>query len=431
MTLLSLCQNVAYDLGVNAPVAPLFGSKVPVAQRLFAQARRAAQSVYRRAPWVALTIEYTFTADGVSDYPLPGDFGRMINDTLWERSRYWALRGSMSPQQWQRYKSSIYGRATIWRRWRIRVPSGDGAGTPATFSIDPPIPATDFTSSFVFEYVSKNWCVSQAAGQPQTMASDWTSDNDTAVIDEWLIELETRWRMMRRLGFAYDEDQDEANREIDKAIARDGGTATLDMVPAYKRDDFIGQYTLGAFPPVPPSGSTDTVGTAPIRLGPAPPSDPLLPGPPQTPPAGAPPVDRNSGGVRPMPRMPLAPVPPAPSAVAVDAALWGADEPLLLPEGLAGWRPQPQPRPPLGPAPVPRIVAQGTPELPARNAAAPLVPPPPPVAPRRRRRPRPAAPPRLVSAPVQLPRLVNAPPPPPLPLLPVKPRRLPQPLSDE
>lgn len=318
MTLLSICQSVAMDLGVNLPQPPVFGSRMPVAQRLFAQARRAAQSLYRRAPWVELVTEHTFTAAGESDFPLPPDFGWMVDDTLWERSRYWSLRGSMSPQRWQLYRSSIYGRATIWRRWRVRLPSGSNSGTAPVFSIDPPISASDNASQFVFEYVSKNWCVSNMAGQPQVMTNDWTSDSDTSVLDEWLIELDTRWRMLRRLGLAYDDDQDEAEREIDKAVARNGGGAILDLVPTMKRDDFIGQYTLGAFPPGPqPPPSQPSVnllaGPRPILGAPPAPPVPIQPAPPPAP-VDEPPVQvtRRRRPAPPGIRRMAAFVPPAP-----------------------------------------------------------------------------------------------------------------------
>jgi hypothetical protein len=278
MSLLSICQNVSYDLGIDEARPPIFGSAVPVARRLFAQARRAAEALHRRTAWSAMIIEHEFTAAGNSDFPLPADFAWMVDDTLWERSRYWALRGVQSPQRWQLYKSSIYGRATIWRRWRIRVATGAGAGTPTVFSIDPPIVPGDNTSRFVFEYVSKNWCVSALNG---AMSPVWTSDNDTSILDEWLIELSTRWRMLRRMGLSYDEDQDECDREWDKAVARDGGTAILDLVPRAKRDDFIGQYTLGAFPPVPARQAPTTLLTPPpparILGQPPPPAGPLLP----------------------------------------------------------------------------------------------------------------------------------------------------------
>ena len=370
MTLLSICQSVAADLGVNLPRPPVFGSQAPAAQRLYAQARRAAQSLYRRAPWVELITEHVFTASGVSDYPLPDDFGWMVDDTLWERSRYWALRGSMSPQKWQLYKSSIYGRATIWRRWRIRIPSGSGAGAAPMFSIDPQISATDNTSSFVFEYVSKNWCVSRVAGQAQTMASDWTSDNDDSVLDEWLIELGTRWRVMHRLGLDYADDQDEAEREIDKAVARNGGGAILDLVPAHKRDDFIGQYTLGAFPPVPPADPMAAIAAPRSRLGPpgspAPPSMPLLPVRP------APLQFEGEPATRPrLPRRIARPGPPGirPAAAFVPPLVPSASGPLLAPASVLV-------------APVP--VVQGA-SMPAERdrihpqAAWPAPPPPPPA----------------------------------------------------
>lgn len=249
MTLYSICTNVALDCGVDLPPGAITGSRAPAAQRLLLQAKRAAKSLFNAAPWSALTIEHVFTADGCSDFPLPPDFDRMIDDTLWERTRYWALRGAMSPQQWQVYRSSIYGRATIERRWRIRIPSGQGAGSALMFSVDPQLGATDTTTTFVFEYVSQNWC----KGADGTMKSDWSADTDTAVYGEYLIELGTRWRILRRLGLAYDEEKDEYQRQLDQAIARDAGTAVLSLVPS-SRTVFIGPYNVPdtGFGPVPP-----------------------------------------------------------------------------------------------------------------------------------------------------------------------------------
>jgi len=248
MSLATICENVASDLGIDDIVPPVFGSRVPAARRLVAQARRALWALVRRAAWADLVVEHEFTANGTSLYPTPPDLLKVINETVWERTRYWAMRGALSPQQWQRYRSSIYGRATIWRRWRIRVPSGSPLGTPAEFMVDPLVASTDFASQFVYEYQSA-WAVRQPDG---TIAADWSDDDDTALVDEMLLELGTRWRMMRRLGLAYDEERDEYEREVDKAVARDGGSATLNLVPFY-REDFIGQYSLGAFPPSPPA----------------------------------------------------------------------------------------------------------------------------------------------------------------------------------
>lgn len=157
---------------------------------------------------------------GQSDYTLPTDFERPIDNTMWDRSRYWAMRGPQSPQQWQLYKSSYIGQATIQRRYRFR--SINGA---VTFSIDP-VP-TDNKAALVFEYVSNAWCQS-SGGTPQT---SWLADTDTGILSEYLISLGVRWRMLRRLGMSYNEELDEYEREVTKAMAHDGGAAVLSLVP--------------------------------------------------------------------------------------------------------------------------------------------------------------------------------------------------------
>ncbi len=240
MSLLTICQAAILNIGVeNAPVLDaVVDNDTPMARRIFQMARRAGESLAKKANWTSLVVEHVFTASGQTMFVLPSDFRSMVNDTLWDRSRYWALRGALSPQQWQVYKSSIIGTATIEQRWRIRIPSGLGAGTAAEFQIDPNIAATD-NSTFVFEYVSNNWCES-ATGTPQPQ---WAHDTDVALLDEDLIELGVIWRLMRRLGLSYEEEREEYEREVDKAVARDGGTATISIVPN-PRLILVGPYNI-------------------------------------------------------------------------------------------------------------------------------------------------------------------------------------------
>ncbi len=348
MTLLSIAQNACNNLGVNVPTS-IIGNTDPAATRLFQMARREGANLSTRANWTALITEHVFFADGSSDYMLPTDFRSMIDDTLWDRTRFWRMRGAMSPQQWQLYKSSIIGRATIERRWRIRVPSGAAAGEATSFSIDPAIGATDTSSQFVFEYVSLNWCRSgvnlsfyqllpvtgqhgsayaigdrfeiiggtplatpspyapdsraigvvtsldtggtgiataevlypgvysvlpgfgalslalTGAGAGATFAvnattfppiangpagqRDWAADTDTSLLDEDLIELGVIWRLARRLGLAYDEELSEYQSQVGQAVARDGGTAILNLAP-YDNLTLVGPYNIqeGNFP---------------------------------------------------------------------------------------------------------------------------------------------------------------------------------------
>src|SRR5689334_17150818 len=159
MTLLSACTNAVNAAGF-VPPSSIIGNTEPAALRLLQMARRTAKSMVSalNGGWTALVLEHVFIANGSSDYALPSDFGWLVDDTLWDRSRFWQMRGAMSPQEWQMYKSSVWGQAFLQRRWRIRVPSGAAAGEATVFSIDPAISSTDTSSVFVFEYVTKNWC---------------------------------------------------------------------------------------------------------------------------------------------------------------------------------------------------------------------------------------------------------------------------------
>lgn len=292
MTLLSICQAVCNSIPVAAPTS-IVGNSNETAVLLLALANRAGETLSRRPQngWVASQQEFTFTINAVApqtgtvantgpggtavvsglsgvssvaakswvasgtglpnnsivtavtpttvtvglpasqtgagtfqfaqaDYQLPADFRKPIDDTFWDRTRYWQMRGPMSPQQWQLYKSSIIGKSTLERRYRfLRV---NGA---TTLSIDPN--PFDNGSRIVFEYISNAWCQS-AGGTAQT---SWQADTDTGILDEYLIQLDLQWRVLNRLGMAYQEEADEAERQIRIALAADGGAPTLSLAP--------------------------------------------------------------------------------------------------------------------------------------------------------------------------------------------------------
>jgi hypothetical protein len=106
------------------------------------------------------------------------------------------------------------------------------------FSIDP-VP-TDNGAALVFEYVSTAWCQS-SGGATQTL---WEADTDTGILDEYLMTLGVRWRMMRRLGFSYAEELDEYEREVSKAMAKDGGAAILDLVQGNNPINLLGPWNI-------------------------------------------------------------------------------------------------------------------------------------------------------------------------------------------
>lgn len=172
------------------------------------------------AAGVALTF-------GQFAYPLPSDFLRIITDTEWDRGRRWPMIGPRTPQQWQLYKSGLIGTATFQRRWRIKQLT-QLAGEPTDYFCIDPVPSDNGTP-LVFEYVSNAWCRSSTG----TLQTRWLADTDVGLLDEYLIALDARWRFLNRLGLAYSAERDEAEREIAKAWANDGGMPILDMAPKY------------------------------------------------------------------------------------------------------------------------------------------------------------------------------------------------------
>lgn len=218
MSLLTICQSVANDTPVDKP-SVIVGSTNETARLLLSCAQKAGESLYRSYNWLALQTEHTFsTVAAQADYSLPSDYGRLINQSLWDRDNYEELRGPLSPQEWQAYKSSVLANtSTIWSRFRIRNVSGT-----VKFSLHPtPTSVRDL----VFEYVSKHWCESSGG----TGQNAWQADSDVGVLDEYLIELGARWRFLSRLGLPYAEERKEYDDELRTAMARDGGAPVLSL----------------------------------------------------------------------------------------------------------------------------------------------------------------------------------------------------------
>jgi hypothetical protein len=65
------------------------------------------------------------------------------------------------------------------------------------------------------------------ANRRAALQSAWVVDSDTGIPDEYLIKLELRWRVLRRLGMSYADELDEYERAVAKALAHGGGAAIL------------------------------------------------------------------------------------------------------------------------------------------------------------------------------------------------------------
>lgn len=232
MTLLTIAQTVAQEAGVSSPSA-VVGSTDQTAVQLLALINRSGKVLARRA-WQVLQKEYTFSlVASQAAYNFPTDLGYFQDYTIWDRTQFWALRGSLTGTQWQQYKSGLQS-TTPRQRFRIKL---------GQIYIDPTPSSTD---SMVIEYVSNFW-VAVTAAPTAGVKSAFTLDTDVSLIDEEAIKMDTLWRFLNRKGLAYAEEKDQADRYIAEIFGNDAPRA-----PANFGGDYL--YPWPPLPTVPVTG---------------------------------------------------------------------------------------------------------------------------------------------------------------------------------
>ncbi|MGE4259213.1 MAG: hypothetical protein AB7F19_07715 [Candidatus Babeliales bacterium] len=234
MSLLTVCQNVASATGFGS-ITSVIGNSDPTAKQLLALVQRAGNILARVGQWPILEIQYLFnTANGVAEYSFPADFDYIIRDTVWNRNEFDIIRGPLTAQEWQNYKSGIIGSGIVKQRYRIKRAS---AAIANRFVLDPTPTAVE---ECVFEYVSKNWIAD--AGLTTTYQT-YQDDTDVSLIDEALLELSLAWRFKREKGLDYAIDLKDYETQVEQAKSRDGTAPTIYMGRKYSYR-LIGPYNI-------------------------------------------------------------------------------------------------------------------------------------------------------------------------------------------
>lgn len=215
MTLLTICQHVADDVGVERPET-IIGNPERTAKRLLRAATRECQFLAKQ-DWSVLQREHEFqTVAGVDAYDLPDDFESLLSDTSWDKSNYWQVRGGLTAKEWQFRKNALIATTAVRKRFRIKR----GSGNKRQYFLEPTPTAVE---DQVFEYRSKAWCQSSTS----VIQTEWLADTDTALLDEDLIELGVLWRYLKRIGQSYGEEFDEHNLTGRQMLSQDRAPRTL------------------------------------------------------------------------------------------------------------------------------------------------------------------------------------------------------------
>ena len=209
MTALTLIGKACARLGVTVPGAVFSSTDTQVIQ-LRNLMNQEGQELGTRHPWTALTTEKTFTtvATSIQTSAIPSDMAWYINDTMWNRTTDQKVRGPLTSQEWQ--QEQAISTAVIYPSFRFR--GGDLLM----------LPTPTAGQTVAYEYISLNWAETSGGSGLSAM----TADTDVGILDEGLITLGVICRFLQAKGLDYAEAFRTYQMEVNKAVARDGGSKT-------------------------------------------------------------------------------------------------------------------------------------------------------------------------------------------------------------
>lgn len=108
-TALTVISDASSELGLGA-VSAAFGSTDANVAQLCALLKSTGRKLRRQRSWKLLQRSYAFlTAQNQGRYALPGDYGRFIPDTAWNRTNRLPVPGPMTPAEYQALKARLVG----------------------------------------------------------------------------------------------------------------------------------------------------------------------------------------------------------------------------------------------------------------------------------------------------------------------------------
>lgn len=156
--------------------------------------------------WQFLEREVTFAGDGVNNtFDLPADFGRIVNQTLWETKQSVSpVSGGHAPAIWGWFKYGMAGAGIVYRyrivRNKLEVY---------------PLPAAG--AEFSFTYITKMWVKSQANSEKDTV----NTGTDVPQFDRRLMVSGLKSRLWGQKGF----DTTHVDREFNMILLSEKGVS--------------------------------------------------------------------------------------------------------------------------------------------------------------------------------------------------------------
>jgi hypothetical protein len=216
MTLLTICQDAANEIGVPSPSA-VIGSTDTTAIQLLAAANREGKNLVTGYDWEVLVKEENHTAIANESQgklsAIATDFERFSNNTMWNRTSDRKFYGPLNNTEWQTLKGSVQSGITNY--FRIR-------GGKLLMN---PVPTVG--DAIYFEYISEWWV--DTTGNGDANANRYAADANTTILDENLITLGVIWRFLKQKGLPYDNQLQEYQIKLFEKQAKDGAKPIIRM----------------------------------------------------------------------------------------------------------------------------------------------------------------------------------------------------------
>lgn len=135
--------------------------------------------------WQFLEKEMTFVGDGVkTEFDLPEDFGRIVNQTEWSSSNRRPMYGPMTPQGWSWVQFGIVS-VGVYYRYRILRNK---------FTVFPTPPVGE---TFHFYYISRNWVYDPVIDDYKDKVEQ---DLDEPIFDNFLMVAGAKFKLWNAKG---------------------------------------------------------------------------------------------------------------------------------------------------------------------------------------------------------------------------------------
>ena len=199
-----IINTVAVEVGLNPSADPFADADDNFVQMRYL-INSCIKQLVRMYDWEFLTKEHAIavTSGGASEFALPTDFVRMIDQTGWERLNRNPIK-SMTSQEWQYLKGRDLVSETIHVKFRLQN---------GTFNIYPSPPTSDL--SIAFEYVSNSAVETVGAVRIKQVSAG----GDIPLFDGYLLERLLKVKFLQARGF------DSTTAEVDLIEAYDQITA--------------------------------------------------------------------------------------------------------------------------------------------------------------------------------------------------------------